>query len=661
MKVELLLGCYFEAREARRDELLSCLRLNIANPAIARVHLFAEDVDCRALVERSGTGSKMCWIEHGRRIAFSDLFDYANAILAGRVVAVANADIFFDATLELVARYELHRTLLCLSRWEELPDGPAHFARADSQDAWIFRAPVPRFSCDWHLGIPGCENRLAFEASRAGLRLVNPSRSIRARHLHTSQMRNVSGNARIAGPYRHVPILEEPMQVPGAYEKRPLCALTSLSPSPDSYDAQRAAIRSWVAAGLRPISLNHPSEIDAIVSRYDVEFVPCSETTDGVFGRPYVPIRSMLALAAKLGGPALLINSDIELRLQPWELKRCRWLADGGLCYFVRYNHNGDYGAAQREPHGIDAFLLHGRDAALFPDSLLSMGQPFWDYWIPHVFASSGRPVYAVDHPVAFHRNHTRRWSWTDWHRCAAEFQRMTDALGTDPGQYTQRAWQVRQTFERRLVSVGRSPEPIEQWVRRRFGGRGQKLFLELGSHRGTDTAWMAAIPDVTIHTFEPDPRNESPCLPNVISNRAAVAERDGVCRFVLSKTGWGQEWTHSSSIRAPKFHLSRYPVTFGEAIEVEAVSLDSYARRTGLGRVDFIWADIQGAEGDMVRGGRDLLARTRYVFTEYSDDELYEGQATLDEILELLPEFRVIELYEDDVLLENMQLANTA
>ena len=126
---------------------------------------------------------------------------------------------------------------------------------------------------------------------------------------------------------------------------------------------------------------------------------------------------------------------------------------------------------------------------------------------------------------------------------------------------------------------------------------------------------------------------------------------------FVLSQTGWGRPWTYSSSLKQPKGHLARYPVSFGETIEVESVTLDAYARRNDLGRVDFIWADIQGAEGDMIRGGRDLLSRTRYLYTEYSDDELYEGQATLGDICDLLPGFRVVELWPDEVLLQNESL----
>jgi FkbM family methyltransferase len=197
----------------------------------------------------------------------------------------------------------------------------------------------------------------------------------------------------------------------------------------------------------------------------------------------------------------------------------------------------------------------------------------------------------------------------------------------------------------------------IRDWVQKRFSYRGPKLFLELGAHDGSDTAWMAALPDVVIHAFEPDPRNHPPPLANVVLTRAAVSDRDGRIPFILSDTGWGQPWTYSSSIRQPKNHLRRYPVTFGETIEVDSVSLDCYAGHHGLNIVDFIWADIQGAEGDMIEGARKLLSRTRYLYTEYSDEELYQGQATLKEICRMLPEFRVIELWPDEVLLKNRSM----
>jgi FkbM family methyltransferase len=216
----------------------------------------------------------------------------------------------------------------------------------------------------------------------------------------------------------------------------------------------------------------------------------------------------------------------------------------------------------------------------------------------------------------------------------------------------------MREGVQRNARVLPGSPPSIRDWVQARFAAPGPKTFLELGAHCGTDTAWLAALPGVRLHAFEPDPRNDLPPLPNVRLQRAAVSDRDGSAPFILSSQGWGREWTYSSSLRTPKRHLQRFPVSFGSTIEVSTVTLDRYCATEGIDVVDFIWADIQGAEADMIRGARAALSRTRYLYTEYSDDELYEGQASLDEMLGLLPDFRVLELWPDDVLLENTRLA---
>jgi FkbM family methyltransferase len=437
-------------------------------------------------------------------------------------------------------------------------------------------------------------------------------------------------------------------------------ALTSLSPVPWRMPVQSASISSWRDAGLQVCSLNHPSEIESLASLYDVEWVPVAHTSTSVFGRHCVPVRAMLDWAAKHDVAVLLINSDIELRMSASEMKRIRWLSDGGLCYFIRYNHNGDLRRASREHSGIDAFLLHGRDAALAPDSFLSMGQPFWDYLLPHIFATHDRRVCSVEFPVALHRDHPLQWSWENWHRCGLEFKRITEAGSSDSsfGGCGAMSVLVRESFESKKVSLSPQPIKICEWVQQAFRHPGPKIFLEIGSHRGTDTAWMAELCDVTIHGFEPDPRNQQPARYNLIQHRLAIADHDGRAPFILSRDGWGQEWTYSSSIKKPKNHLHRFPVTFGETIEVKTITLDTFCRREGLGVIDFVWADIQGAEGEMIRGGPETFARTRYLYTAYSDDELYEGQVTLRDIVAMLREFRVLEVWPDDVLLGNRKFS---
>jgi hypothetical protein len=103
---------------------------------------------------------------------------------------------------------------------------------------------------------------------------------------------------------------------------------------------------------------------------------------------------------------------------------------------------------------------------------------------------------------------------------------------------------------------------------------------------------------------------------------------------------------------------MARYPtVTFDEEpIEVATVTLDTYTRPLP-GLIDFIWADVQGAEHLLIAGGRETLARTRHFFTEYSDVELYQGQRSLEALLALLPGWEITSRWEDDALLTNRRL----
>ena len=205
----LLTGLYLDSSPERLCEFLTCIERNAANRKIAFVHVFLEDaVDPGALVLRYPqlASPKVRLVKHGRRITYRGLFTYANRELAGERVIVANADIFFDHSLRRLDGYDLAGRLLCLSRWDLHGDGSWRlFEFESSQDAWIFETPIPDFDCDFHLGLLGCDNRLAWEAERAGLVLSNPSRSIRSYHLHTSGVRRYTHAQRLQGATRGVP------------------------------------------------------------------------------------------------------------------------------------------------------------------------------------------------------------------------------------------------------------------------------------------------------------------------------------------------------------------------------------------------------------------------------------------------------------------------
>ena len=84
---------------------------------------------------------------------------------------------------------------------------------------------------------------------------------------------------------------------------------------------------------------------------------------------------------------------------------------------------------------------------------------------------------------------------------------------------------------------------------------------------------------------------------------------------------------------------------------------LDTWTAENGLEAVDFIWADVQGAEGDLIAGARQTLARTRYFYTEYSNEEWYQGQPSLADIIEMLSGFDIVARYSMDALFANRAL----
>ncbi len=190
---------------------------------------------------------------------------------------------------------------------------------------------------------------------------------------------------------------------------------------------------------------------------------------------------------------------------------------------------------------------------------------------------------------------------------------------------------------------------------------------LDIGSNDGTDTmAFLDLFPGARVYSFEPDPRAISRYRAKVKNIRAqlfpvAIGATNGRTVFYQSDGYPGFEtddmppWDLSGSIHQPTGHKSMHPwCKFNQQIEVPLLRLDTWTDANDIHEVDFIWADVQGAEGDLILGGRRTLEKTRFFFIEYSNQELYEGQLTLAAILSLLPDYEVVNVYPDDVLLRN-------
>jgi 2-O-methyltransferase len=98
--------------------------------------------------------------------------------------------------------------------------------------------------------------------------------------------------------------------------------------------------------------------------------------------------------------------------------------------------------------------------------------------------------------------------------------------------------------------------------------------------------------------------------------------------------------------------------VTFEKTIQIPIVRLDDWIKTQNIERIDFIWADVQGAEGDVILGGIETLNKSRYFYTEYGFQELYDGQITLGEIYDHLKNFSIMRVFSMDALFENLSFA---
>jgi hypothetical protein len=73
------------------------------------------------------------------------------------------------------------------------------------------------------------------------------------------------------------------------------------------------------------------------------------------------------------------------------------------------------------------------------------------------------------------------------------------------------------------------------------------------------------------------------------------------------------------------------------------------------VGTIDFLWMDVEGAEIDVILGGKKTLEHhVRFIYTEYADTEIHKGQIGLKDILAALPSFRFVRSYGNNALLKN-------
>jgi FkbM family methyltransferase len=200
--------------------------------------------------------------------------------------------------------------------------------------------------------------------------------------------------------------------------------------------------------------------------------------------------------------------------------------------------------------------------------------------------------------------------------------------------------------------------------------GQFNPTIVDLGAYQGEDFEFLESLgnPPVRHIWVEPIDENVQVILRNCRRLDLGVAPehrtiRQG-CLAAISADGkereiWisqqGPQVVGSSSILEPTGHREHFPdITFACQRWVFTKTLDALFDEHDLSRIDLLYVDIQGAEAEMIRGGANALAKTRFLFMEAEKVEFYRGQVLRPDLLAMLPGWKLIGDFDYNVLLRN-------
>lgn len=204
----------------RNSEIRQCIRLNTMNPLVTKIHLLNERMYSE---DEIGTVSdKVVQVDMGRRLRFSDVFQYIRKCNIQGYLILTNVDIFFDSTLGnlMISNLCFEKSVITQLRFEyrgddnmdtpiqnlPLKDSQIFGPRFDSQDTWIFHSnnfirKSEEKAFTFEFGKPGCDNKTIYLLSILGYKLYNDPVFVKTYHNHKSNQRDYSIKDSIGRPW----------------------------------------------------------------------------------------------------------------------------------------------------------------------------------------------------------------------------------------------------------------------------------------------------------------------------------------------------------------------------------------------------------------------------------------------------------------------------
>ena len=148
---------------------------------------------------------------------------------------------------------------------------------------------------------------------------------------------------------------------------------------------------------------------------------------------------------------------------------------------------------------------------------------------------------------------------------------------------------------------------PLEAWARRHLPADG--VVIDAGGNIGLTALLLSSlVPDGQVHVFEPLPANAGYLRRNIA--------RNGIANCVVNAVALGDV---AGAIAMQGAGSSSHVVPTGNA-GIPITTLDAYAGKAMLTRIDFIKMDVEGFEPAALAGGAESIARFRPpIFMEFN------------------------------------------
>lgn len=206
-------------------------------------------------------------------------------------------------------------------------------------------------------------------------------------------------------------------------------------------------------------------------------------------------------------------------------------------------------------------------------------------------------------------------------------------------------------------------------------------VFFEVGVFDGkTSNGFYSMVcandrSDNKYFAFEPDSRNYDKIVSNdnfpikksgVELIKKALNSKTGIFKLFCSsgkQEGGENEYDCCSSLLEPDEVNELFPfIKFEETEEVDCITIDDFCSEKNIDYIDFIFADIQGAELEMLKGAESMISKIKFLFLEKSDNQkLYANQPLTEDLIKYLSDrgFEVAKKFDSDILFYNKNLTH--